>query len=863
MDSRVSLTEKKLDFSKELKDPYAYLDTKIETKYPDIAEDDLVEDHDQKKQKTEEEIDFYYVAMDMDGAYHFSNFETSTTPYDLFKANLPYFNNILKDLRGVKEGIKGISASNRINAQMELGAQRGRSNSFHITFYKYFINKIKKFLNHSKDKETDKKIPSCEMDYFSLEDIFYGQQDGKTFARICQMTQGSHSYPKQYRKFQLGVTPYDYYKIINLYAIMHRAAVAHRGKNIVIDFSDDQEDIVQEVKNFFTKYPQLIPPQVTLKIRHKTSDNIPGNIIGILRGDKKNKIDYNYRYNVMKLRACQNSEKKYPHEKINPFIETRKTEKKDINPQDTDALVLQNILSTSKEYPNLASIVNAFEAIPQSPENIKNCIALSKAIYEMEMFKQIENEEDEKYTHLVNTVKENQLFLDQNKIFSEAVHQYQTLMQAIMQLQRDIRALPQALEVKDDQQALLQIINDRICSVFLRETSHVRKQSGVIALQERCCTILAYLKNLKNNITQAKLLNAEDSTYTSFNEEIMTQHIMKEKTLSKDRAKRELFAYMPEMYPQLEKEERSLYEAIKKEMVDSKYSEAEKIALNNILDYIQENSKKYCDSLSFYDVSVIERDVLIPYYKSINPPGALDEVFASYHLAITERKLENLKKKSDKGQEEYISQIKNDYHKHLGSYIRLFNAITISSSSSPDCQSMITLAKIFYENNKKNLNLTVEFIKLFSLINEYLQSPINFAQEFRTLHSLVTLIYQKLLDNIGNSYSKEKFTKEVQPILDMLQKKLLSPAPDEQKLTLSDSTTETCAVPDVGTVTVTSTSKICEKLGIVFSQDQSKNKVETSETSKIILTSPLLSRQLESIKSDESESISLLQSFHG
>src|SRR6185295_6632089 len=226
-------------------DPFTYLNDKL---LKPLKEDSPEVHFDLKDQTPEGEmkqIDHLYIAMSLD-----AEGEYFKTPEACYAYYFPYFKMIKKDIDAVRRGINIISLSPCLISD-------ANKLIFNVLQYVYFSQKIKKsFLKN--------KIP-CEMDYFYYEDAFNLLEDGETFARLCQRTNGTQDYPERYQNIAFGIPVHNSYEVHHSYAIVHRAAAKHPGQNVVVEFWSYNN---WGIRNLYLAYPALIPPNVTVKIRY-------------------------------------------------------------------------------------------------------------------------------------------------------------------------------------------------------------------------------------------------------------------------------------------------------------------------------------------------------------------------------------------------------------------------------------------------------------------------------------------------------------------------------------------------------------------------------------------------------------------
>lgn len=89
----------------------------------------------------------------------------------------------------------------------------------------------------------------------------------------------------------------DSSKLINVYAIAHDTACRHRTAKITINLFDDNPSIIEDLISTFTKYPALLPRNVTLVFHKYTGELVP---LCSVHGED-NECDENYYENVRLL----------------------------------------------------------------------------------------------------------------------------------------------------------------------------------------------------------------------------------------------------------------------------------------------------------------------------------------------------------------------------------------------------------------------------------------------------------------------------------------------------------------------------------------------------------------------------------
>ena len=129
---------------------------------------------------------------------------------------------------------------------------------------------------------------------FLLADIFFDRPDGDSFQY------GTDSSYKCVNRFYIDNT-----KLILLYAQMHHIANLNPREKIIYDFYDDRglmpdskKEILEHLDEFFTRYPEMIPINVSLRLNHYGNSRI---ITPIKQIEGAGIIDANYRRTVKSM----------------------------------------------------------------------------------------------------------------------------------------------------------------------------------------------------------------------------------------------------------------------------------------------------------------------------------------------------------------------------------------------------------------------------------------------------------------------------------------------------------------------------------------------------------------------------------
>ena len=134
------------------------------------------------------------------------------------------------------------------------------------------------------------------LDKFLLADIYGDLPAGISFDRATQQ-----NYTDKHSDWLFDDT-----KVTILYAQLHKMANDNPKEDIVFDFYDDRgngerssNDILEQLRDFYTKYPELIPAQVTLRLNHYAGGVVTP--VAVING--KGFIDSNYRQTVKDMAA--------------------------------------------------------------------------------------------------------------------------------------------------------------------------------------------------------------------------------------------------------------------------------------------------------------------------------------------------------------------------------------------------------------------------------------------------------------------------------------------------------------------------------------------------------------------------------
>lgn len=146
------------------------------------------------------------------------------------------------------------------------------------------------------------------LDPMLLADIFADLPDGEAYRRATSPDyKGEH--PQTY---------FDASKVALLYAQIHKAAMDDPTAEIIFDFYDDKREILDGLIQFFKKYPELMPQNVTLGLNFYDGGE-GGALIEEIKGTGY--IDSHYRQTVKDLiNYCFEKTKRKPSYKDDVYV---------------------------------------------------------------------------------------------------------------------------------------------------------------------------------------------------------------------------------------------------------------------------------------------------------------------------------------------------------------------------------------------------------------------------------------------------------------------------------------------------------------------------------------------------------------
>lgn len=230
------------------------------------------------------------LSLDYDGCISNSRF-TSSFDKCIVKSNQALIEYILK------------SSSNFERTITFVGSNR---QSFNIDFMNKYSHhngscfpQTKKFTEYLRQKN----VKNIEFDKFLLADI-YGNVD---FGESLKLIEEIYSEDAKYADWV-----FDSEKITLIYAQVHKVSNENLNENIVYEFFDDREDILNSLHTFFSKYPELLPKNVSLILNHYHGERVfkyKSEIKGTGESDK----DFRNTVKIMAIIATENftEEKRY------------------------------------------------------------------------------------------------------------------------------------------------------------------------------------------------------------------------------------------------------------------------------------------------------------------------------------------------------------------------------------------------------------------------------------------------------------------------------------------------------------------------------------------------------------------------
>ncbi|KTC83658.1 hypothetical protein [Legionella cincinnatiensis] len=214
-------------------------------------------------------------SFDFDGCLFHRNYVYSDNK-DVIASNKIFLDTIKEENQNFTKAI-ALIGSNRQSLNIDIANSPGKGSCFPA---------IKKVTDHL----------GCTFDPFLLADIYGNLPNGTSYDRA--MHHFDHTYSGDHSDWIFDDT-----KASLIYAQMHKVALDHPTEEIIFDFYDDRgfgarspKDILEDLHEFFTKNPALIPPNVTLRLNHYAGGDVSK--MDPIKGKPSNIIDANYQQTV-------------------------------------------------------------------------------------------------------------------------------------------------------------------------------------------------------------------------------------------------------------------------------------------------------------------------------------------------------------------------------------------------------------------------------------------------------------------------------------------------------------------------------------------------------------------------------------
>lgn len=111
---------------------------------------------------------------------------------------------------------------------------------------------------------------SVRWDNLLLDDIYEARSDGSSYQKALDKLQNERGDDPARPEM-----PIDESKVSLLYAQMHKFAADNPGEQLVFDFYDDREDILNWLSGFYSAFPSKIPAKLTLRLYHYEGKQMP------------------------------------------------------------------------------------------------------------------------------------------------------------------------------------------------------------------------------------------------------------------------------------------------------------------------------------------------------------------------------------------------------------------------------------------------------------------------------------------------------------------------------------------------------------------------------------------------------------
>ena len=150
-------------------------------------------------------------------------------------------------------------------------------------------------LTKIKDKLNRETKIKCKLDDFLLPDLCNDDKDGTHFKKALA---NNHLRSTTYEPESCPII-HDENKILLLYVQLNRIASQYPTNQIIFDFYDDSEKILENLSDVFTTYPTLIPTNLKLCLHHYYEGHFTNKIFTPIQGTGE--IDFNYKENAQLL----------------------------------------------------------------------------------------------------------------------------------------------------------------------------------------------------------------------------------------------------------------------------------------------------------------------------------------------------------------------------------------------------------------------------------------------------------------------------------------------------------------------------------------------------------------------------------
>ncbi|QEY52381.1 hypothetical protein [Legionella longbeachae] len=214
-------------------------------------------------------------SFDFDGCLFHRNYANSENK-DVIASNKIFLDTIKQENQNFTQTIAFIG-SNRQSLNVDMANSFGKGSCFPA------IKKVSDYLG-------------CTFDPFILADIYGDLPSGTSYDRAIQFLNRTYSGDHSDWIF-------DETKASLIYAQMHKAALENPTEEIIFDFYDDRgfgarspKDILEDLHEFFSQNPELVPPNVTLRLNHYAGGNVSQ--MDPIKGKTNSIIDVNYQQTV-------------------------------------------------------------------------------------------------------------------------------------------------------------------------------------------------------------------------------------------------------------------------------------------------------------------------------------------------------------------------------------------------------------------------------------------------------------------------------------------------------------------------------------------------------------------------------------